>query len=425
LKDNSQPPKVLMIAYACNPEGGGEHWLGWGWAEQAAKDFAVHLITTPNSQRQVEEHARYHGITPHFVAVPDWVRSLSSHFGNTGSWWRKMVWQRRVAKFAEALHQKEQFQIVHQTTFHTFRVPLLAARLGIPSVWGPIAGGESVPPGYARDLGTSCIGEWLRCLANMFWLMLPSVRNSLRRSNVIFVSNRTTLEFLPKNFSDKCVVVPPNTLRAEDEMGRVTPRVPQVGNHNADSAQRESHSTFRLLYVGNCVSTRAMPLVFDALQHSALDNWKLTVVGNGPALGRWRRLAAKWDLSAKVEFTGQLPRERLPALYEEADAFVFPALRDSGGSALLEAMARGLPVICLDWGGPGEMVDASSGVKIPLRDRGETVATLAASFARLKVLPDLRRALGRAGQERARNLFRWDTKRTLLVSTYQQLLSQT
>ena len=46
-------PKVLMIAFACNPEGSGEHWLGWGWAEQASKSFRVHLIASANARRTV------------------------------------------------------------------------------------------------------------------------------------------------------------------------------------------------------------------------------------------------------------------------------------------------------------------------------------------------------------------------------------
>ena len=62
-------PRVLMIAYACNPEGGGEHWLGWGWAEEAAKDYSVHLLTTTNHRAQIEKHASPHGITPHFVSL--------------------------------------------------------------------------------------------------------------------------------------------------------------------------------------------------------------------------------------------------------------------------------------------------------------------------------------------------------------------
>jgi glycosyltransferase involved in cell wall biosynthesis len=51
--------------------------------------------------------------------------------------------------------------------------------------------------------------------------------------------------------------------------------------------------------------------------------------------------------------------------YDEADALAFLWLRDSGGSALLEAMTRGLPVICLDWGGPAKMLGEYSGIRLP------------------------------------------------------------
>src|SRR5438132_12071691 len=137
--------KILMIAYACNPEGSGEHWLGWGWAEQAAKSFHVHLVTTTKSREPILRHAAACGIEPHFVALPSWLRKLTAALGNFGAWLRKAAWQRRVARFAAALHERENFALVHQTTFHTFRVPFRCVRLGIPSVWGPIAGGEHVP----------------------------------------------------------------------------------------------------------------------------------------------------------------------------------------------------------------------------------------------------------------------------------------
>jgi glycosyltransferase involved in cell wall biosynthesis len=321
-----------------------------------------------------------------------------------------MVWQSRAAKLAETLHAQEKFQIVHQTTFHTFRVPFLAARLGIPSVWGPVAGGESVPPGFGGELGAARFGEIGRRLVNKFWLMFPPVRRSLTRANVIFVSNRTTLDFLPEPERAKCVIVPPNALRSEEEQF-------------PEPAVRPAAAEFHLLYVGNCVATRALPLVFEALRHSGLKNVRLTVVGAGPALKRWRRLVEKFGLVESVEFTGQVTRDKLPELYGRADALVFPALRDSGGSALLEAMARGVPVICLDWAGPGEMVDANSGVKIPVRYHAETVAGLAAAIARLQALPALRLALARAARERAFAYFRWEAKAQVLTATYQKLLA--
>src|SRR5689334_4775410 len=139
-------PRILMIAYACDPQGAGEHWLGWGWAEQAAQSYEVELITTPKARAALEAACSALGIKPHFVDVPKLTRKLSELLG--ASWWRKLTWQKKVARLAQSLHAQKPCAIVHQTTFHTFRCPFRAASLDIPSVWGPIAGGEYVPPGF-------------------------------------------------------------------------------------------------------------------------------------------------------------------------------------------------------------------------------------------------------------------------------------
>ena len=101
---------------------------------------------------------------------------------------------------------------------------------------------------------------------------------------------------------------------------------------------------------------------------------------------------------------------------------VFPALRDSGGSAGLEALARYVPVVCLDWGGPGEMVDNQSGLKIPVSTPQKAVEAFAGALVRLQREPALRAALANAGRSRAEAVFRWQAKRELLEATYWQLI---
>src|SRR4051812_13817671 len=135
-----------MVAYACNPSGGGEHWLGWKWAEEAARHFNVDLITTAHSRGEVLTQAEAIGIKPHFIELPRWQRRLSERLGSAGSWMRKSWWQFPTARLARKLHAKAPFALTHQTTFHSFRVPFRTAMsLHIPAVWGPLAGGESVP----------------------------------------------------------------------------------------------------------------------------------------------------------------------------------------------------------------------------------------------------------------------------------------
>ncbi len=56
--------------------------------------------------------------------------------------------------------------------------------------------------------------------------------------------------------------------------------------------------------------------------------------------------------------------KKLTTIYASHDALLFPSLHDSSGNVVLEAMSHGLPVICLDLGGPGIMVDESCGQAI-------------------------------------------------------------
>jgi len=57
---------------------------------------------------------------------------------------------------------------------------------------------------------------------------------------------------------------------------------------------------------------------------------------------------AELGLSLFVRNLGELDRSRMQAVYDELDVFVFPSLCESFGFPLVEAMARGLPVIGAD-----------------------------------------------------------------------------
>ena len=399
-------PRVAMLAYACDPVGNGEHWLGWGWAEAASRFCDVTLFTPPKARAAIEKEASRLGIAVAFVEIPAWLRWCSERLGTGGLWWRKIAWAKRAAAAVRA--RLGDFDIVHQTTFHTFRVPFYAAELGIPSIWGPIAGGESAPAGFEEILGPEAAkSERKRDSQNRRWLRWGSVQRALRSTSAIFVSNRTTLQFLPKFAQSKAIVVPPNTVR--------------VGETKSIGLRTARSGPLKLIYAGNCVATRGIPLVLRAIRGSA--DIKLTVVGGGTALEAWKREATHLGLGDAVEFTGGIPREQLLARYAESDALIFPALRDSGGSALLEAMSMGLPVVCLDWGGPGEMVDDASGIKIAVRSPEQVIADMKAAFAHLQAEPGLRNEIATNAAARVRECFTWDAKERILRETCERLLS--
>jgi glycosyltransferase involved in cell wall biosynthesis len=64
-----------------------------------------------------------------------------------------------------------------------------------------------------------------------------------------------------------------------------------------------------------------------------------------------------------VAFLGAKSRHELPALYRQADVFVFPSKTDTFGLVLIEAMACGVPVAAFPVEGPVDVVaDGVSGI---------------------------------------------------------------
>lgn len=389
-----------MVAYACGPDGTGEHWLGWGWAREASQHGEVTLVTTPKFRDSLSQAAARFGITCHFVAPT----------GAEG-WGRKLRWQKSVWDLTSVWHAQKPFHLVHQTTFHTFRVPFRCADLNIPSLWGPIAGGESVPPGFYGVLGKSQWPERFRAALNRLCLLHPRVQHSLRKSSRIFVSNRTSLAFLPSRIHPKCRLVAPNAVQDSEERNLLA------------RPHRPEGAPTRLLYVGNCVATRAIPLVLESLRRVG-PSFLLRVVGGGPSLAAWRIQAKKLGLEKQVEFLGPQPKESLPEFYRQADLFVFPALRDSGGSALLEAMEQGVPVLCFPWGGPAEMVSERTGFLVEVQSPAETVRRMAAVITGLRENPASGRHKADEARLWARHQFSWHRKGELLGQTYREILLQ-
>ncbi len=93
--------------------------------------------------------------------------------------------------------------------------------------------------------------------------------------------------------------------------------------------------------------------------------WSLLLVGDGPM--RADLTAAFAPFGARVRWLGALPEAALPPVYAACDWFVWPAINEAIGMALLEAQATGLPVIAGAAGAiPTLIADGETGFLAPL-----------------------------------------------------------
>ncbi|MEK6558908.1 MAG: glycosyltransferase family 4 protein, partial [Planctomycetota bacterium] len=109
-----------------------------------------------------------------------------------------------------------------------------------------------------------------------------------------------------------------------------------------------------LLFVGSGFKRKGLKHVIAAL--SIIDSHKkvkLLVVGRGKARG-YQRLAKEKGVLNRLIFAGL--HKHIQEIYAAGDIFVFPSEYDAFGTACLEAMASGLPVIVSNTSGVSEII---------------------------------------------------------------------
>src|SRR5262245_45717039 len=102
--------------------------------------------------------------------------------------------------------------------------------------------------------------------------------------------------------------------------------------------------------------------------------------GEGPERARLKRAAERWGIADRVTFVGWLTRDQLVSRIALAGALVHPALHEEGGLCVAEALALGTPAVCLDHGGPAEVLRQWPGtpsVGVPVSDAETTARALA------------------------------------------------
>jgi len=183
-------------------------------------------------------------------------------------------------------------------------------------------------------------------------------RSAWRRASLILVQNRETRAWLPKSHRGGTEIFPNVVLG--DDISR-----PSEGVRPARTA----------VYAGNLLPLKGVALAVRALLKAP--GWKLVVFGKGWDEGRLRRLVRRHHLEDRVTFAGQVPRARLlEFLSHEASVLVFPSLHDEAGWVVAEARACGIPVVCLDRGGPPLL----GGTAVPIASAARTAAAIAAAL---------------------------------------------
>ena len=404
-------PRLLMLAYACSPARGSEGGVGWHRAVQAARFCDTTVICQGGAmgdeiRRHIDQHGAVPGLTFEFIEKSPTVQFLMRfpgfYYGGLN------LWHRQAYGAAARLHAATQFDLAHMVNLCTFREPGYLWKLGIPHIWGPWGGTNEFPWRFLGEAGfTGAAVEVARTLVNRVQFRFGSRIRSTAQSGPVLVTNALAQEAFTRVHGLPSLLTPCNGIdRVAD------------GPRQWDGTGRP----LRILWSGELRPIKALPLLLKALAQLPADlPWEARILGQGRSRAAWQRMAQRLGVADRITWTGWLPHAEALKQYAWADVFAFTSLRDTFPTVLLEALAAGTPVICLDHQGMRDIVTERCGVKLPVTRPAQVAGDLAATLAALARDPERWETLSRGAVERARE-FRWSRLGDEMAAIYRRTL---
>ncbi|MCK5538768.1 MAG: glycosyltransferase family 4 protein [Bacteroidales bacterium] len=401
---------ILMTAYDINPYKGSEAATGWNFVLQTARFNKVVAVTRKNNREPIEQYIKEYAIDDsnikfYYYDLPYYLRFWKR--GARGSSLYFYLWQMFMPLFVKT--NKIKFDIAHNVNFHADAFPTFLWLLGKPTVWGPINHHEKIPKQYIFSKKEYIKDRVKWIIKLFFWNLDPFLWLSKMNADKILGGNRSVQK----------------RLRVSSDKFRI---LSQVASHNIASSAQVKEDVFNIVIAARFVPLKGVDislLAFDRFYNNLSEdqrkNVKLSILGKGPLEKNLKEIQQKLNSSDSIEFINWIDKEKMGLFYGQAKVFLFPSY-EGAGMVVAEAMSHGLPVVCFDNYGPGEIIGDHAGIKIPYSTYDNSVIEFAKALRNLYENKDLYNSLSKGAREHFENKYTWDAKGITLEKIYKEVL---
>ncbi len=353
--------KILLSAYACEPNLGSEPGVGWNWAIEIKKlGHEILIITRKNNKKVIEKELLTNKILNkknfYYFDLPKFIKVLKKIIP-TGVNLYYYLWQYYLYQKLKEENFVNNFDIIHHITFGVFRHPSFLWKFNKKFIFGPVGGYELMPKIIKKNLSIrNRLNENLREISNFFFLKFDSnLKDFLNSKKIIFFSKTKDTKYNLKKYYNKNIFI-------SSEIGIDTKYEKKV-------IIRKEIKNF--VFIGRSLYWKGGDILIDAfnLALKKNKNIRLSFYTEGREKNNWKRKVLDYNLDQYIKIHGWVNHSKMNSIYKSNDVFIFPSLHDSSGNVLLEALSNSLPVLCLNIGGPGEIITSNCGIKVNINQR--------------------------------------------------------
>jgi glycosyltransferase involved in cell wall biosynthesis len=415
--------RVLIIAEAANPEWSSVALIGWSLSRALAKVADVHLVTQVRNRDaivraglveerdfSVVDNERYASRLHKFSNRLGGARKIGQttvtaleslvYYSFESDMWRQF--ERRIIA--------REFDIVHRITPLTpTSQSIIAKRLArhnIPFVIGPLNGGLPWPKSFSDRRHAE--GAWL---SHVMWAhkLLPYYRSMRRHSAALIAGSKHNYGDFPQWAKEKCIYIPENGV--DPELFK-KPRTPRAG------------LPLRGAFVGRLQPLKGPDMLLEAAsEFLKAGELELHIIGDGPQRAFLETMVDQLGVRRNVCFHGSVRHTEVAETLSDCDFMAFPSIHEYGGGVVVEAMALGVTPIVADYGGPSELVDDSTGIRVSFHNRQSLIDGMKDAIGKVIRSPQILDQLGACGRLKVEKTLTWQAKARQIIAIYDAVLS--
>ncbi len=145
------------------------------------------------------------------------------------------------------------------------------------------------------------------------------------------------------------------------------------------------------------------------------------IAGKGRDLKNLINKIKKAQLQDKFIFLGQVEKNNLVKLYQNATLFVFPSYHEGLPSVVLEAMSCGLPIIATDVRGNRDLIsNGENGILVPPKEPEKLAIAISMLLRDEKLMKDL----GKNARDTIIKRYTWDIVTDKMLKCYESLVGE-
>jgi glycosyltransferase involved in cell wall biosynthesis len=331
--------KIMVSAYACEPDKGSEPGVGWNWVLQMSKYFDLWVITRLSNRETIERyiysHPEYTNIHFIFFDLPKWIRFWKKGMRGVRVYYN--IWQLMINHIIKKVMIENDIEIFHHLTYGNSLWTVSKYGQSKCFIWGPTGGVDTIEYQYSKhyDLKCKIIEAVRRTVVGMLrWNI--GFQHRCKNANCILCKSYNMQSSVPQKYKNKAVLFTDVAIE------------PVMLN-----TSKKNNEITEFLTVGKLDPWRGFDLVLEAFKRVIKNNPKvhLAIIGNGNDYKRLRMLIDKLDLNKYVSMLGNVSIEVYRSAMAVCDVVINSCLKEGAVTTSFDAVAYGKPLICIDTGG--------------------------------------------------------------------------